>query len=49
MIIHLATVEDLALKLGCRFGELPTTYMGLSLGAPFKAMSVWDSVKKINK
>ena len=32
-------IEDLALKLGCKVGGLPSNYLGLLLGAPFK--SVW--------
>ena len=30
-------VEDLMGSLGCKVGALPTTYLGLPLGGPFKA------------
>ncbi|RVW49042.1 hypothetical protein CK203_080976 [Vitis vinifera] len=30
-------IEDLALELGCKVGGLPSCYLGLPLGAPFKS------------
>ncbi|RVW39477.1 Transposon TX1 uncharacterized 149 kDa protein [Vitis vinifera] len=30
-------IEDLALELGCKVGGLPSSYLGLALGAPFKS------------
>ncbi|WKA01785.1 hypothetical protein VitviT2T_020047 [Vitis vinifera] len=39
-------INDLALKFGCRVGSLPSTYLGLPLGAPFKSISVWDGVEE---
>ena len=39
-----ANMEELATELGCKVGSLPTTYLGLPLGAKHKALSVWDSV-----
>ena len=33
-------IDDLALDFGCRVGSLPSTYLGLPLGAPFKTVSV---------
>ena len=33
-------IDDLALDFGCRLGSLPSTYLGLPLGAPFKSMTV---------
>ena len=41
-----ANMEELALELGCKVGTLPTTYLGLPLGAKHKALSVWDSVEE---
>ena len=29
-------MEDLPLELGCKVGSLPSTYLGMLLGAPFK-------------
>ena len=39
-------IDDLALDFGCRVGSLPSTYLGLPLGAPFKSVSVWDGVEE---
>ena len=32
----------LAAELGCKAGLLPTTYLGLPLGAPHKSVGMWD-------
>ena len=42
----LANVEELASELGCKVGSLPTSYLGLPLGAKHKALGVWDSVEE---
>ena len=39
-------IDDLALDFGCRVDSLPSTYLGLPLGAPFKTVSVWDGVEE---
>ena len=39
-------VEDLALILGCKVAPLPMKYLGLPLGAPFKAKSIWNPIIK---
>ena len=39
-------VDELALELGCGIGSLPTSYLGLPLGAPHKATGVWDLVEE---
>ena len=39
-------IEDLALELGCKVGGLPSSYLGLPLGAPFKFVAVWDGVEE---
>ena len=39
-------VELLATELGCGVGSLPTTYLGLPLGAPHRALGVWDSMEE---
>ena len=42
--------ESLALELGCKVGCLPTTYLGLPLGAKHNSTRVWDRVEeKIRK
>ncbi|RVW46613.1 Transposon TX1 uncharacterized 149 kDa protein [Vitis vinifera] len=39
-------IEDLTLELGCKVGGLPSSYLGLPLGAPFKSEVVWDCVEE---
>ena len=39
-------VEELAAELGCGVGSLPSTYLGLPLGTPHRALGVWDSPSK---
>ena len=39
-------VVELSLELGCGIGSLPTSYLGLPLGASHKATRVWKSVKE---
>ena len=49
VIISLGRVnnaEVLASELGYGVGYLPTTYLGLPLGAPHRAMGVWDSIEE---
>ena len=39
-------IEDLALELRCKVGGVPSCYLGLPLGDPFKSMVVWDGVEE---
>ena len=39
-------VDEMAVELGCRVGLLPSVYLGLPLGAPDKASSVWAGWKR---
>ena len=39
-------IEEMAVEVGCRVGSLPSQYLGLPLGAPNKAPSVWDGVEE---
>ena len=39
-------IKDLALELSCKVGGLPSCYLGLPLGAPFKSEVVWDGVEE---
>ena len=39
-------VEGLAAELGCRVESLPSTYLGLTLGASHKFIVVWDSIEE---
>ncbi|RVX22535.1 hypothetical protein CK203_012782 [Vitis vinifera] len=39
-------IDDLALEFGSKVGSLPSPYLGLPLGAPFKFMAAWVRVEK---
>ena len=39
-------VKDLAYEVGCKVGSLPSTYLGLPLGAAFKSVAVWDEIEE---
>ena len=39
-------IEGLAMQLGCKVGALPSTYLGLSLGAFNKLETIWDGVEE---
>ena len=39
-------METFAPVLGCKIGSLPTSYLGLPLGAPYKSTGVWDVVEE---
>ncbi|XP_034697243.1 uncharacterized protein LOC117923106 [Vitis riparia] len=43
------SMDDLAEEFGCSMGSLPTTYLGMPLGAPFKSVTVWDGVEELQK
>ena len=46
LLVRVENVEVLASKLGCKVGSLPSTYLGLPLGAPHKSVAVWDGVEE---
>ena len=39
-------IESLVEAFGCQVGSLPSSYLGLPLGAPFKSIPVWDDVEE---
>ncbi|KAJ9700381.1 hypothetical protein PVL29_005939 [Vitis rotundifolia] len=39
-------LEGLALEFGCKVGRLPTSYLGLPLGAYHKFVVIWDGVEE---
>ena len=39
-------IQELAVELGCRVGSLTSQYLGLPLGAPNRAPSMWDGVEE---
>lgn len=44
------SLEELAGIMGCGIGSFPTTYLGLPLGAKYKAIEVWNGViEKVEK
>ena len=48
-IIHVGKVDDaeaLAIELGRKVGSLPTSYLGLLLGAPHNSIAVWDPIEE---
>lgn len=46
LIREVRNVKDLACEVGCNVGKLPTSYLGLPLGASYKSVSVWDKVEE---
>ena len=46
-MVQVGTVPDfprLVALLSCKIGTLPMTYLGMPLGAPHKALSMWDPI-----
>ena len=43
---RVSNAEVLANELGCKMGNLPTTYLGLPLSAYCKSLSIWDGVEE---
>jgi hypothetical protein len=41
---NVINVDGLAGILGCKVSSLPLKYLGISLGASYKAKSIWDGV-----
>ena len=39
-------IDNLALNVGYKVGSLPSTYLGFSLEALFKLVTMWDEVEK---
>ncbi|RVX12904.1 Transposon TX1 uncharacterized 149 kDa protein [Vitis vinifera] len=39
-------VEELADEFGYKVGKLPSTYLGMPLGAPFKCVAAWDGIEE---
>ena len=37
---------ELADEFGYKVGKLPSTYLGMSLGATFKSIAAWDRIEK---
>ena len=39
-------MEALALEAGCKVGRLPSSYLGILLGANHKSVAIWDGVEE---
>ncbi|KAL6332093.1 hypothetical protein AAG906_020774 [Vitis piasezkii] len=39
-------VEELTLEFGCKVNKLPSSYLGLPLGARYKEVAIWDRVEE---
>ena len=39
-------MEELADEFGYKVGNLPSTYLGMPLGAPFKSAVAWDGIEE---
>ena len=39
-------VEELTDEFGYKVGILPSTYLGMPLGAPFKSVNAWDGIEE---
>ena len=46
LVGRVQNIDDLPMEFGSRVGSLPSTYLGLPLGAPFKFVTVWDGVEE---
>jgi hypothetical protein len=44
LVGEVGDVEGLACILGCRVSSLPMKYLGLPLGASYKATSIWNGI-----
>ena len=38
--------EELAFEIECNVGSLPSTNLGLPLGASFKSVAAWDGIEE---
>ena len=43
---NVPNLEEFAKVLRCKVGAIPTTYLGLPLGAPYKFSKVWEGVEE---
>ena len=39
-------VEELVDEFSYKVGNLPSTYLGMPLGAPFKSVGAWDGIEE---
>ncbi|KAL6349008.1 hypothetical protein AAG906_033664 [Vitis piasezkii] len=46
LVGRVENLEALALEVGCKVGRLPSSYLGIPLGANHKSVAVWDGVEE---
>ncbi|KAJ9677520.1 hypothetical protein PVL29_022489 [Vitis rotundifolia] len=46
LVGRIDSLENFVSVLGCKVGNLPSSYLGLPLGAPFKSSRMWDVVEE---
>ena len=46
LVGRVENMDDLACELGCKVGSLPSTYLGMPLGAPFNSVVAWDGIEE---
>ncbi|KAL6336249.1 hypothetical protein AAG906_014418 [Vitis piasezkii] len=49
LVGRIDSLENIVSMMGCRVGKLPTSYLGLPLGAPFKSSRVCTRLEKIQR
>lgn len=42
-------MEEMVVELGCKVEALPSSYLGLLLGAPHNSVVVWDGLERFHK
>ena len=43
---NVENMKELDFEVGCKVGSLPSTYLGMPLGAHFKFVAIWDGVEE---
>ena len=46
LVGRVENLDDLLDELRCKVGSLPSSYLGLPLGASFKSTIAWDGVEE---
>lgn len=41
-----ANIDSLASSFGCKIASLPSSYLGLPIGAPFKNKATWNQLSR---
>ena len=46
LVGRVENVEEPTEEFGYKVGRLPSTYLGMPLGAPFKSTAAWDGIEE---